>query len=63
MSPMSGCLLAGVSHRGSILRKRPAPPVEGAPEIDIPQQTPVPELARELVAARLAEAEAQRRLR
>jgi hypothetical protein len=43
------------------MRKRPAP---GAPEAEAPpQQASVPELARELVAARLAEAEALRRLR
>jgi hypothetical protein len=51
---------AGASRRGGILRKRPAP---DAPIAEGPQQAPVPELARELVAARLAEAEALRRLR
>jgi hypothetical protein len=51
---------AGAGRRGCTLRKHSAP---GAPEAEAPQQAAVPELARELVAARLAEAEALRRLR
>lgn len=60
-SDVDRALSAGAGRRGCILRQRPAP---GVPEAEAPlQQAAVPELARELVAARLAEAEAQRRLR